>query len=331
MAKPENHQSVTAVVAAYNEAARIGSVLTVLCQYSGLEEIIVVDDGSTDDTATVAKRFNIRYVKNVSNRGKGFAMDRGVSLAKSDTIFFCDADVLGLTTTAIEEIIRPVALGTVELSIGMRDRKLYFAHQITAFVPLLGGERALTKALWQKVPLYYKDRFKIEAALNFYALYYGNGFQYKVFRGLTQVIKEKKYGLLPGLQQRCHMIVNIVVAQLKLHMVHVPPSRKNLRRLAIIALQSLIGISVALFLFAAIYFGPNTFVRALFAEELREDPTAPIANALLNLSQVSTIGTIALIAAVLLLSNTLTFLFTFENLTYWVSGLLYKVKSNKSD
>lgn len=75
--------------------------------------------------------------------------------------------------------------------IGMRNRKWYFAHQIIAFVPLLGSERALTKKLWQRIPDYYKQYFRIETALNFFTLYSGNGFNYKVFQGLAQVIKEK--------------------------------------------------------------------------------------------------------------------------------------------
>ena len=331
MVKQNHHQTVSAIVAAYNEGSRLGSVLATLVAYPAFKEIIVIDDGSTDNTAAVACQFNIRYVKNEVNRGKGFSLERGVELASSEVIFFCDADISGLTAAMIADIIRPVVTGHVDMSIAMRNRKLYFAHHVTALVPLLGGERAVTRTLWKKIPAYYKDRFKIEAALNFYALYYGNGFQYRVYKGLSQVIKEKKYGWQIGLRHRWEMLKNIVQVQIKLHTIHIPSSHKNSRRLAIVAVQSLLGIGLALLLFVAAYYGPANFAHLLTAHELREDPSAPVATTVVYLSEITSKGTAFVIGLLLLIPNVLLFFFTFKNLTYWLPGLIYKVKSNKSD
>lgn len=232
MADQKDDKGITAVVPAYNEAERIGDVLEALVAYPHFQEIIVVDDGSADGTETVVRNFPVRYVRNDKNCGKGHAMDRGVSLANGKIIFFCDADIRGLSVQVIDEIVRPVRTGEVDMFIGMRNRKWYFAHQILAFIPLLGGERAIAKALWQKLPDHYKQYFRIEAALNFYALYHGRGFQYKVFKGLSQVIKERKYGFWRGTKQRWGMIGDILGTQWRLHALDMPAAAKKNRRLS---------------------------------------------------------------------------------------------------
>ncbi len=331
MAAQENHKRITAIVPAYNEAVRIGRVLETLTTYPNFKEVIVVDDGSTDHTLEIVKKFNVQYVRNATNRGKGFSMDRGVALASGDVVFFCDADVIGLTHQIIDEITSPVLHGEVDMFIGMRNRKWYFAHQIITLIPLVGGERAMTKSLWQKLPAYYKQYFRIEPALNFYALYYGQGFQYKIFRGLSQVVKEKKYGFWEGTKQRWGLMSNIFLVQLKLHFVHIPQSARNSRFLAIIALQSIAGMVLGMLFFIAIYFGPSNFVKAIFAEELKEDPTAPFINFLLSFTNFTAVGTIGLIGLLIFLPNAITFLFTFKKLSYLFYGLLYKIKNNKSE
>jgi len=68
----KNNKNITAIVPAYNEAERISKVLEVLTTYKQFKEIIVVDDGSTDNTEEIVKKFNVRYIRNESNKGKGY-------------------------------------------------------------------------------------------------------------------------------------------------------------------------------------------------------------------------------------------------------------------
>lgn len=233
MAKQESNQrigtginsKVTAVIPAYNEAPRLGAVLKVLKSYPHFQEIIVVDDGSTDNTSELAKKYGARVIRNPGNMGKGYAMDRGVKLALengSDVIFFSDADITGLTPEMIQEIVAPVARGELDMFIGMTDREWYFVHELLAFIPLLGGERAITVDLWQKVPDYYKQHFRIEVALNFFSVYYGKGYQYKILPGVSQTIKEEKYGFWNGALARIKMFYNLFSAQVKLNIYHRP-------------------------------------------------------------------------------------------------------------
>ena len=207
---------ISAIVPAYNEAARIAPVLDVLVSYPGFAEVLVVDDGSTDGTGEVAAARGARVIRNVRKSGKGAAMQRGVDAAAGDVIFFCDADIVGLTHEVIDEILDPVRRGETEMFIGMIDRRIYDAPFIIRFVPLLGGIRALTRRLWDRTPRRFKQGFEIETALNYYADHPGRP-QHKVFPGLSQTVKEKKYGVLRGTYWRWRMVLDILATNWALH------------------------------------------------------------------------------------------------------------------
>ena len=87
--------SLTVVIPAFNAAPTIGQVLESLAkQDPAPDEVIVVDDGSTDETAAIAAEFGARVV---TTRHKGFAggaRNRGWSEATSDTVVFLDADAV---------------------------------------------------------------------------------------------------------------------------------------------------------------------------------------------------------------------------------------------
>lgn len=89
------------VIPAYNEAARIGNTLESIARYLANTpmdaEIIVVDDGSKDDTAAVAQSYakkikNLNVLINEKNSGKGFSVKRGMLAATGDYRLFMDAD-----------------------------------------------------------------------------------------------------------------------------------------------------------------------------------------------------------------------------------------------
>lgn len=81
------------VIPAYNEEEGLPVVLDdVFSLIDGSFEVIVVDDGSTDKTPEVAKRFPCRVISHKSNLGKGKAMMTGIKQAKGKNIIFIDAD-----------------------------------------------------------------------------------------------------------------------------------------------------------------------------------------------------------------------------------------------
>ena len=135
--KPE----ISIVIPAFEEEDRLGSSLEKIVSYlrqgPGNTEVIVVDDGSKDETAKAAETFfgtvpdiPARVIRYEQNRGKGFAVKTGLQAAEADVALFSDADL----STPIEEmpkLIDPILTGTYDLTFGSRalDRSLIGAHQ----------------------------------------------------------------------------------------------------------------------------------------------------------------------------------------------------------
>jgi glycosyltransferase involved in cell wall biosynthesis len=127
------------VIPAYNEGGRISQTLGTLREYlqtNGWEvEVIVVDDGSTDATATIVKNFGerwrqLRLIQNPGNQGKGYSVKHGALQAKGDIILFTDAD-LSAPVEEMPKLVNPIREGKCDLSFGSRavDRSLIGTHQ----------------------------------------------------------------------------------------------------------------------------------------------------------------------------------------------------------
>lgn len=129
------------VIPAFNESERLGrplrQVFAHLTKNRPKSEVIVVDDGSSDDTVAVAKRafsefpaIASRIVQYDGNRGKGFAVKTGLQQAAADVALFSDADL----STPIEEadkLVAPIEAGEYDVVFGSRalDRSLIGTHQ----------------------------------------------------------------------------------------------------------------------------------------------------------------------------------------------------------
>lgn len=110
MAEKGNSIDFSVIVPAYNAEQTLASCLESLTAQTVLQdtyEVIVVDDGSTDRTAEIAKRFNIRYLFQ-ENRGPASARNHGVHAAQGRIILFTDSDCVP-TPHWIEEMVEPFA------------------------------------------------------------------------------------------------------------------------------------------------------------------------------------------------------------------------------
>ena len=224
---------VSAVVPARDERPTLAGVLRPLLAHPLVDEVIVADDASTDGTAALARELGAKVVMLPDNGGKAAAMSKGVAAARNDVILFCDADLIGLSAEAITRIVEPVARGDCAMFVGIRGRRSYWANRLLHFTPILGGERALRRSLWEEVPAAYKRNFQIEIALNFFAKANGHRMGFTVVHGLRQVIKERKRGLLRGVVQRLDMVADIVIVSWRLYAVlQVVLLLEHLRRVA---------------------------------------------------------------------------------------------------
>ena len=191
---------VAAIVPAYNEGKTIGNVLKTLKLAKEIDEIIVVSDGSTDQTAQISKSFGVRVLEGPEREGKGKAMQKGVKNTDADIIVFFDADLIGLTPEHVSQLVQPILKGEAEMVVGIRDRIGETPLFLLKIDPLLafGGERALKREIFENLPERFSRGFEIETALNFYCKINKILVKYVKLKGLKMIIKEKKYGFLKG-------------------------------------------------------------------------------------------------------------------------------------
>lgn len=118
---------ISVIIPAYNEEAGIAKTLTLLReeQYLDEAEIIVVDDGSTDNTARIVESFpTIRLIRHPFNRGYGSAICTGTRAAKGDYIFWFDSDGQHQVTDLVS-ICKKLTENHLEFCIGVRDEASY--------------------------------------------------------------------------------------------------------------------------------------------------------------------------------------------------------------
>jgi len=133
--------SLSIVIPAYNEAVRLGTSLPTAVEYLREHwpdsELIIVDDGSTDSTAAVAREIledsgslRTSIISYKSNLGKGRAVRLGLQAARGDVALFSDAD-LSTPITEVPKLVEPIVRGDFDVTFGSRalDRSLIGVHQ----------------------------------------------------------------------------------------------------------------------------------------------------------------------------------------------------------
>ncbi|WP_374712424.1 glycosyltransferase family 2 protein, partial [Symbiobacterium terraclitae] len=89
-------ERVSVVIPAYNEAETVGDVVAACAKVPEIDEVIVVDDGSTDETAARARAAGAKVIEHGENRGKAAAMKSGYEATTAPVLLFLDADLIGL-------------------------------------------------------------------------------------------------------------------------------------------------------------------------------------------------------------------------------------------
>jgi dolichyl-phosphate beta-glucosyltransferase len=133
--------SLSIVIPAFNEAARLGETLRTIFEYLNERipeaEVIVVDDGSSDNTADIAEasfaqagKVSAEVIRVRPNRGKGHVVRQGLLAARAPIALFSDAD-LSTPITEVPKLVNPIERGEFDLTFGSRalDRNLIGVHQ----------------------------------------------------------------------------------------------------------------------------------------------------------------------------------------------------------
>jgi glycosyltransferase involved in cell wall biosynthesis len=207
---------VAAIIPAYNEARRIATVARAAVEAALISEVIVVDDGSVDDTATVSGSIpGVRVLRLRKNRGKGAAMAAGVAYAAADVVVFVDADLDGLRSEHIDQLVRPILNGGFDMCLGVFHGGRVWSDAAQRITPQLTGQRALRRELFDGVPAAETLGLGIEVALNREAKRRGAKVARVILRGVSNCHKEQKLGLVRGAAARAKMYAEIGQAIVK--------------------------------------------------------------------------------------------------------------------
>ncbi|MCB6179785.1 glycosyltransferase [Rhodobacter sp. Har01] len=200
---------LSCILPAFNEAPRIGAVLRNVRGHPLIDEVIVVDDGSTDGTAAVVAGFaGVRLIALPQNGGKSAAIAAGVQAARHDLLLFLDSDLLGLTPAQLTGLIRPVLTGQAEVSISLR-RNAPLPWRLIG-LDYISGERVVPRRLLPgPAAMAALPRFGLEVAMN--AVWIAARARIAVVRwpGVDSPYKHAKRGRLAGIVADLRMLRDI--------------------------------------------------------------------------------------------------------------------------
>lgn len=206
--------SIAAIIPAYNEEATIADIVDTLHAVREIDEVIVVSDGSSDQTARRARTAGARVLELSENCGKAAAMKVGFEASGASIVLFLDADLLGLTAQHVRSLLIPVLLEEADMAVGVFSSGRVATDLAQTLMPYLSGQRAVRRTLvdemLQEEPDLEVARFGIEVALTRHA----RDKDYRVLEvpleDMSHVTKEEKRGLVKGIAARMKMYWEIL-------------------------------------------------------------------------------------------------------------------------
>lgn len=205
------------IIPVFNEVGKVGGVLDVLRHVEILREIIVVDDGSTDESSAELMGASladprITLITHAVNQGKGQAIFSGWQATKAQNLLFLDGDLFGMQPQHVLDLAQPVLEGQADMTVGQfqkGDWKSDFSHWVT---PWLSGQRCLRAFILGLISWPAAQGYGIETSLTIAARHY----QWRCVRvplvGMWHLPGESRKGFWPGLKTRSKMYAQVVSA-----------------------------------------------------------------------------------------------------------------------
>lgn len=196
---------ISAIIPAYNEENTISDVVNTLKKVKAINEIIVVSDGSEDDTALISRKCGVEVIELATNTGKGSAVKTGLEICKGDIILLLDADLIGLNPGHVNKLLKPVIENNADMTIGLFNSGRFSTDLAQKIAPQLSGQRAIKRDILDSVYDIEIIGYGIEIALTRYAEWKDLKVCEVTLEDLTHLMKEEKLGFTKGFQQRMKM------------------------------------------------------------------------------------------------------------------------------
>lgn len=199
---------IAAIVPAYNEEKTIYDLVRVLKSSGLFSEVIVVSDGSSDRTGELARSAGAQVITLSDNLGKGGAMSVGVSATKASVVLFFDADLSGVKREHLLQLTEPLLKDEADMVVGIRP-ELQEVYKLGSDLPVLSGQRAMKREIFEQVPVKLRKGYQIEEALNYYCKTNNQQVKLIVLAGLEHLQKIPKSDLVRGTLSYLKMIFQI--------------------------------------------------------------------------------------------------------------------------
>jgi glycosyltransferase involved in cell wall biosynthesis len=201
-------KNVSAIICAYNEERTIKDVISSVAESMIFNEIIVVNDGSTDDTKRIItdckNTIQIIDIQLPENKGKGYAMAIGVEKSKSEIIVFIDADLTKLSANTyaniFNQLIKPIQNNEADMVLG-QSYVTILNYKINPFKSLTGERSVKREDILPLVEKMKDSEFGVETLINLYYQATGKIVKYVLLAELDHLSKFSKVSTLSAARQ----------------------------------------------------------------------------------------------------------------------------------
>ncbi|KGA97890.1 dolichyl-phosphate mannose synthase [Alkalihalobacillus alcalophilus ATCC 27647 = CGMCC 1.3604] len=209
---------ISVIVPAFNEEERIAHTLKAIRSLPFSLELIVVDDGSDDNTFSIANRYADEVIQLKENQGKGRALEAGFHKGKGEYILCLDAD-LGSTAKEAEALIQPALLAEADVIVSKvapgkkagfglvkkRAQALIFEKTGVKLEAPLSGQRIFHRQWLPCIQSIHSARFGVETEMSIRFLEAGA----KILEIETKMQHREMGKSIKGLWHRCKQLLDI--------------------------------------------------------------------------------------------------------------------------
>jgi glycosyltransferase involved in cell wall biosynthesis len=188
------------VLPLYNEERHIARVLAFIRTLDFIDEVVVVDDGSTDGTIELVRRGSwdrVHVIRLGNNVGKTKAVLEGVRAASHDTIYLFDGDLIGMTYSEMKLLLDRYREGH-DLAVMHYGGQRFLSQLLVDPSPAISGVRVLSRDDFTRVSFRPRDRFQLDQRITEYFLDNGHRIAVVNSPGLRTPSKLEKYGFWKG-------------------------------------------------------------------------------------------------------------------------------------
>ena len=202
---------VSALIPVYNEEKSIGSILELLTSIEDINQIVVVDDGSTDNTAKIVSNYQVKLISNKKNSGKGAALQKGLENINTEVLLMLDGDLVGLTAEHVYCLINPIINDEADMAVGIFNEGRGLTDLAQTLTPKLSGQRAVKFEMIKDIQDLSDEGFGVEISINRFIKKRGRLIFVKL-PALTHILKEEKRGVIKGIMARIEMYWEILAS-----------------------------------------------------------------------------------------------------------------------